>query len=171
MIPTQEQIEIPLLETLVKLGGQAKPKAIYPYMTERFPQLTEEDLAARLKHGETKWHNRIQWTRQALITTGDMAKPERGIWAITEQGRKRLEANGRHETEATKHTLTASVSLVDLYEKYDLQFRSKLLDRLPIDRLTVSSPSKRLSSATLISAVVESNESPSPIANVRVVVL
>ncbi len=130
MIPTQDQIEIPLLETLVKLGGQAKPKAIYPLMTARFPQLTEEDLAARLKHGETKWNNRIQWTRQALITTGDMAKPERGIWAITEQGRKRLEANGRDESETAKRIVSASVSLVELYEKYDQQFRSKLLDRL-----------------------------------------
>jgi len=130
MIPSQAEIEVSLLEALRDLGGQACPKKIYPLVTAKFPQLTQEDLAARLKHGERKWTNRIQWTRQALITAGDMAGPRRGVWAITDQGRKRLEPERRDESEATKRILSASVSLVDLYEQYELQFRSKLLDRL-----------------------------------------
>jgi restriction system protein len=130
MIPTQAEIEIPLLEALVAFGGEAPPKKLYPLVTAKFPQLTEEDLAARLAHGERKWNNRIQWSRQALINAGDMASPRRGMWAITEQGRKRLEQNRKGESDAPKHVAPASVSLVDLYEKYELQFRSKLLDRL-----------------------------------------
>jgi restriction system protein len=59
-----------------------------------------------------------------------MASPQRGVWALTEQGRRRLAENGRGESGETKRVVSASVSLVDLYEKYDLQFRSKLLDRL-----------------------------------------
>src|SRR4051794_39011276 len=90
MIPIQIEIEVPLLETLEKLGGQARPKEIYPLMTARFPQLTPEDMTERLKHGEKKWHNRIQWTRQSLIEAGQMASPQRGVWAITELGRARL---------------------------------------------------------------------------------
>ena len=130
MIPPQADIELPLLEVLEALGGQAKPKQVYPLVTSRFPGLTEEDLAAKLKHGERKWFNRIQWVRQSLITAGDMACPERGIWAITDQGRKRLRTSNGTSTESSRHAVTASVSLVDLYEKYDLQFRAKLLDRL-----------------------------------------
>lgn len=127
MIPAQSDIELILLEALVSLGGESPPKKIYPLVTARFPQLTQEDLAAKLKHGEKKWHNRIQWTRQALITAGDMGKPERGLWSITEQGRNRLKQNGPKPRERDS---TASTTLVDLYETYDLQFRSKLLDRL-----------------------------------------
>jgi restriction system protein len=130
MIPAQAEIEIPLLEALRALGGEAPPSKIYPIITAKFAQLTQEDLAATLKHGERKWFNRIQWTRQALITAGDMASPHRGVWAITDQGRKRLEAVATHESVASKSALPAIVSLVDLHEKYELQFRSKLLDRL-----------------------------------------
>jgi len=130
MIPPQAEIEIALLEALRDLGGEASPKKIYPLVTAEFPQLTQEDLAATLKHGEKKWTNRIQWTRQALITAGDMASPQRGVWAITDQGRKRLEPEVRDESRATKRILSTTVSLVDLYETYELQFRSKLLDRL-----------------------------------------
>jgi restriction system protein len=130
MIPSQAEVEIPLLKALCTLGGEAQPKNLYPLVTADFPQLTPEDLAARLKHGERKWINRIQWTRQALITAGDMASPRRGVWAITDQGRRRLEQESRGETEPTRHAFLASASLVDIYEKYEIQFRSKLLDRL-----------------------------------------
>jgi len=127
MIPTQSEIEIPLLETLVKLGGQAPPKQIYPLLTKLFPQLTETDLAITLKHGEPKFNNRVQWTRQSLITAGDMESPKRGVWAITAQGVERLKEDGQTEPPSMKR---ASASLVDLYDKYELQFRSKLIDKL-----------------------------------------
>ncbi len=117
MIPAQAEIEIPLLEALRDLGGEAQPGRLYPLITARFPQLTQEDLTATLKHGERKWINRIQWTRQALITAGDVASPQRGVWAITEQGRRRLAENGHGEAEEARRSTSASISLVDLYEK------------------------------------------------------
>lgn len=130
MMPTQTEVELPLLEILCELGGQAKPKEIYPKVTARFPQLTEEDLAVTLKHGEQKWINRIQWVRQALVTAGDMMSPQRGVWAITDQGRKRLESVAHQQPGIRDEAVSPKVSLVDLYETYDLQFRAKLLDRL-----------------------------------------
>jgi restriction system protein len=130
MIPTQAEIEVPLLEALEALGGSARPKEVYPLVTAKFPQLTQEDLTASLKHGELRWINKIQWTRQSLVTAGDMASPERGLWAITEQGRKRLSNGKQVGIEAAMRVASATVGLVDLFEKYDAQFRSKLLDRL-----------------------------------------
>ncbi|MBC8869155.1 MAG: restriction endonuclease [Planctomycetes bacterium] len=130
MMPTQTEVELPLLQTLVDLGGEAKPKDVYPLLTAKFPQLTDEDLAEHLKHGEKKWHNRIQWARQALITAGDMCSPKHGIWGITDQGRRRVKEAGQPATAGTQPAKASITSLVDLYEKYDLQFRSKLLDKL-----------------------------------------
>ena len=130
MIPSQSQIEIPLREALRNLGGEARPTQVYPLVSAKLTQLTPEDLAATLKGGASKWINRVQWARQALISAGDMASPQRGVWAITDQGRKRLERKKTGEATASQVLMTATVSLVDLYEKYELQFRSKLLDRL-----------------------------------------
>jgi restriction system protein len=130
MIPAQVDIEIPLLEVLEASGGQARPRDIYPLVTARFPQLTEEELSLKLKHGESKWINKIQWTRQSLVTSGDMASPQRGVWAITEQGRKRLEEQCKEQAAIPIRIAPSPVSLVDLYELYDSQFRSKLLARL-----------------------------------------
>lgn len=129
MLPLQSDVEIPLLEALVELGGQAQPKQAYPVVTAKFPDITEEDLVLRLKRGEPKWHNRIQWVRQVLVTAGDMANPQRGIWAITDQGRARLAGKGSDKSVAVKQASRAS-SLVDIHDKYELQFRSNLLDKL-----------------------------------------
>jgi hypothetical protein len=54
MTPAQVDIEIPLLEALEASGGQALPKYVYPLVRAKFPQLTQEDLTVRLKHGESK---------------------------------------------------------------------------------------------------------------------
>ena len=126
MLPSQAEIEIPLLEALLEIGGQAKPKQLYPLVTTRFPTLTPEDLAERMDCGHIKWENRIQWVRQALIEAGDMASPQRGVWAITEQGRQRVAQHS--PTNPDRHS--APKTLVQLVEDYETQFRSKLLDRL-----------------------------------------
>jgi len=92
MIPRDKDIEIPLLEVLLELGGEGKPtQQIYPLVTMKFPQITDEDLAEKLPSGKNnKWTNRIQWIRQQLISKGEMSSPVYGVWAITEKGRQRL---------------------------------------------------------------------------------
>jgi len=50
-----------------------------------------------------------------------MYSPSRGIWAITDKGRKRVKTK--------KPSLTA-LNLVELYEDYEAAFRSQLLDKL-----------------------------------------
>jgi hypothetical protein len=67
--PKQSEIELPLLRTLQELGGKAEPKELYPKLAEIFPQLTEEDLTARLPSSPStfRWHNLVQWSRQKLV--------------------------------------------------------------------------------------------------------
>ncbi|MBC7261696.1 MAG: hypothetical protein H5T63_06750 [Chloroflexi bacterium] len=55
MLPKQQEVEVPLLEALVALGGQGKPKDIYPLVTAKFPQIREEDLLEPLPMGGNKW--------------------------------------------------------------------------------------------------------------------
>jgi len=91
MLPKQKDIEIPLLEVLVEIGGQGKPKEIYPLVTKKFPKIRDEDLAEALPSGGNKWTNRIQWVKQRLLEKGELYSPRRGIWTITDKGRKRVE--------------------------------------------------------------------------------
>jgi restriction system protein len=44
MLPTQSEVELPLLKSLLECGGQAKPRDIYPVVTTKFPQITADDL-------------------------------------------------------------------------------------------------------------------------------
>lgn len=90
MMPSQKYIEVPLLEALVELGGQGRPRDIFPLVTKRFPKITEEELAKKLKSGHNKWTNRIQFVRQSLISKGEIDGSISGIWAITDKGRNRL---------------------------------------------------------------------------------
>lgn len=121
MLPKQKDIEVPLLEVLVELGGQGKTKEIYPLVTKKFPEIKDEDLTEVLPSGGFKWINRIQWVRLSLIDKGEMDSPSRGIWAITDKGRKRVE---------TKEDTETKVNFIELYEEYETAFRSQLLDKL-----------------------------------------
>jgi len=131
MMPKQSLIEIPLLQVLNELGGEGIPKEIYPRVTAKFPDLTEDDRNETVWKGKNnKWTNRIQWTRQDLIDAGDMESPKRGVWAITEQGKSRLRDGNSQPSGVSTAVTTSSANLVSLYEEYEEQFRSKLLDQL-----------------------------------------
>jgi len=121
MLPKQKDIEVPLLEVLVELGGQGKTTEIYPLVTKKFPSIRDEDLSEVLPSGGNKWTNRIQWVRLSLIEKGEMVSPSRGIWAITDKGRKRVE---------TKEDTETKVNFIELYEEYETAFRSQMLDKL-----------------------------------------
>ena len=89
--PKQSEIELPLLKTLQELGGKAEPKELYPKLAEIFPQLTEEDLTARLPSSPStfRWHNLVQWSRQKLVEKGELDGSTRGVWKLTARGRAR----------------------------------------------------------------------------------
>ena len=121
VLPKQKDIEIPLLEVLVEIGGRGRPKDIYPLVTKKFPQIREEDLIETLSSGSHKWTNRIQWVRQSLIQKGEMSSPSRGIWAITDNGKRRL---------AEKVPSEITLNFVEMYEDYETSFRSQLLEKI-----------------------------------------
>lgn len=89
-LPQQKDVEIPLLLEIEKAGGQARPNGLYPAIKTHFPHITEDDQAEVHLFGSNKWINHIQWTRQALIDKGELDGSVRGVWKITDAGRRRL---------------------------------------------------------------------------------
>lgn len=122
MLPKQKEIEVPLLEVLVELGGQGRPKEIYPVVAKRFPRIREEDLAETVPSGGNRWTNRVQWARQTLVSKGEMDSPTHGVWRITEKGRQRLQGPDKPEV--------PTLTFVELIEDYEASFRAQLLERL-----------------------------------------
>ena len=90
-IPSEKDIEIPLLQEIEAAGGGAKPSELYDKVAKHFPHLTLDDQQA--KHPRTGipiWRNRVQWARQHLVNKGEVDASVRGIWHIIEKGRARL---------------------------------------------------------------------------------
>ena len=101
-LPSEKEIELPLLREIEAVGGEAKPQTIYSKVTSHFPQITKEDLEETISGGINKWTNRIQWVRQRLVLRGELERYPRGIWRITVKGRERLRAEGPPPKEAHK---------------------------------------------------------------------
>ena len=137
--PRQVEIEIPLLASIVELGGEAKPRDVYPLVAARFPQLTPEEQEQRLENfpGTRKWSNLVQWIRQRLVDLGQIDGSQRGVWRITPEGRTRLAGNTVTTPAVTMPTATAApsptplpASLRDLVNASIEEIKARLLGEL-----------------------------------------
>jgi len=91
-MPKQENIELPLLKVLKDAGGSLSIRDAVAKTKEFYPELTDEEKASMLTSGENRLNNRIAWCRQRLVEKGEIDSSTRGIWKITEEGKKRVEA-------------------------------------------------------------------------------
>jgi len=90
-IPSERDIELPLLQEIQAAGGEARPSDLYDRVARHFPQLTQADREARYpRTGQLIWSNRVQFARNDLVKKGEVDASTRGIWRITERGRARL---------------------------------------------------------------------------------
>ena len=79
----------PLVNALYELGGSAtRPKA----MDKVFSMygVTEKELAETYKSGTSKIKNELDWAMLALYSEGIMCGSERGVWALSDLGKRIL---------------------------------------------------------------------------------
>jgi hypothetical protein len=96
----ESEYEIPLLQSLIELGGSATASEVVNTLAPKLEdRLTDLDTVP-LPSGRVRWHNRAQFTRLNLVRGGDLlGNSPRGVWAISEQGRARIAtANGVTES-------------------------------------------------------------------------
>lgn len=84
---------IPILETLVELGGSAKSKVILERVYQKVQNvLTDFDMEKVPSGIEIRWRNIAGWARLAMIKEGLLSSDSpRGVWEITDKGREYLE--------------------------------------------------------------------------------
>jgi len=77
-----------MLPVLRQLGdGQPQPwKQLVQPIAVQF-QLTDDDLSATISSGQSQIGNRVQWVLSHLFQAGLLARPQRGVVEITENGR------------------------------------------------------------------------------------
>jgi restriction system protein len=87
---------MPILESLIELGGKAKMKDILNLVHDKMKDtLNEYDYAPLPSHpNEKRWENTAQWARYIMVQEGLLANDSpQGIWEITEKGKIFYEEN------------------------------------------------------------------------------
>jgi hypothetical protein len=120
----QKEFRMPLLMTLLELGGSAAVKAI----REKIEPLVAARLGAgdyeKVSSGEVRWWNAVCWERNALVKEGLMkGTSNRGMWEIGERAKK-LEAS-LHWKHGRDDKMTDSGALEKIAAAYRLKGRKE----------------------------------------------
>jgi hypothetical protein len=92
----EEQFVIPILESIIELGGKAKMKDILNLVHDKMKSiLNRYDYEALPSNPKQKrWENTARWARYTMINEGLLANNSpQGIWEITEKGKIFYEEN------------------------------------------------------------------------------
>jgi restriction system protein len=77
----------PLLDTLRELGDSGRPKEVNEKIAARL-DLPDEFLNRTLKNGSSRFANQVAWARFYLAKAGFIDTSRRGVWTLSELGRR-----------------------------------------------------------------------------------
>ncbi|RVU33948.1 restriction endonuclease [Hwanghaeella grinnelliae] len=83
----------PVIDGLRDLGSSAKPKEVYSWIAEH-QDVPKSEIEGTTKGGQSKFENKVGWARFYLAKAGLIDTEQRGVWVLTELGRK---ANLTHD--------------------------------------------------------------------------
>jgi restriction system protein len=77
----------PIVDTLRELGNSGTPSEVAERVVERL-KLSEEEQAETTSNGQSRVRNQIGWARFYLGKAGYIDASQRGVWTLTEAGRR-----------------------------------------------------------------------------------
>ncbi len=77
----------PVIDGLRALGSSARPKEVYGWISENY-DIPKEEIEETTKGGQSKFENKVGWARFYLAKAGLIDTERRGVWVLTEQGRR-----------------------------------------------------------------------------------
>ncbi|MEX0702046.1 MAG: restriction endonuclease [Planctomycetales bacterium] len=77
----------PVLAALKHLDGSARPTEVYSKVAQDLA-IDDSELDRTRKDGRPVFENQVAWARLYLVKTGYLDKSKRGVWTLTEKGRK-----------------------------------------------------------------------------------
>jgi hypothetical protein len=91
---SEKEYRVPILEALLEMGGKGTVKEIFGIVEEKMKyRFSSLDLEI-LKSGYIRWQLMTAWQRMRMVKEGLLrSDSRRGIWEITDKGKKFLEDN------------------------------------------------------------------------------
>ncbi|NUM68445.1 hypothetical protein HUU39_24760 [candidate division KSB1 bacterium] len=88
----EDELRIPILRALTKLGGAAASVDVLREVRESMKSaLNEYDLATLPSSGMLRWENAAHWARYEMVKDGLLASGSpRGVWELTPKGKSWL---------------------------------------------------------------------------------
>lgn len=78
-----------ILVGIARRGGSASVAEVIDFVLANIKdELIAEDLEYTDETTEPRWRNRVRWERENLAEQGDLDRGPRGIWALTDKGRR-----------------------------------------------------------------------------------
>ncbi|MGB9794776.1 winged helix-turn-helix domain-containing protein [Thermodesulfovibrio sp. 3462-1] len=92
----EDKFVIPILESLIELGGKAEMKDVLKLVHDKMKNILNkydyEPLPSNSK--QKRWENTAQWARNTMVNEGLLRSDSpRGIWELTEKGRRFYDEN------------------------------------------------------------------------------
>ena len=78
----------PLIEALKELGDSATPQEASDLIAKNC-NVSDEKKEELTSSGYPRFHNQVCWARQYLVWEGLVGSAKRGIWTLSEEGKKR----------------------------------------------------------------------------------
>jgi Mrr N-terminal domain len=84
----QKEFRIPLMKTILELGGSANVSEIRRVMEKKMAPLLSQADHQLVSSNEPRWWNAICWERADLVREGLFEEySERGVWRLSEKGK------------------------------------------------------------------------------------
>lgn len=123
---------IPIIDTLKELGGSGRPAEVEDLIAEKL-DISVEEQNEELSAGGNRFSNQIHWARYYLVQSGYLDSSKRGIWSLTEKGRKSSLTESdiqnliRTVQRGSKETTQEIVKTEDVYQGgYNMDFIDRI---------------------------------------------
>lgn len=90
-LPLSPNIETPILQELSAVGGTDDVRYLYERLISYFPSLSDADISA-IRSGEQKYWKKAVQKAGKTLDENNLILRDRGIWALTEKGKRTVEA-------------------------------------------------------------------------------
>lgn len=132
----------PILDALRQLGGSGTPSEVINKIAENL-NISEKEQTELLKSGVPRFGNQIAWARNYLKLEGFIDSSKKGVWVLTEAGRKvHLSYEDAHKIflkwvaiyqesrQKKQQGLSQDETLESLKEEVDRDYREEVLSIL-----------------------------------------
>jgi len=77
----------PVIDALLELGGSGRPDEVMDIVAEKM-KISEDEQTITISSGESRFRKNVNWARFYLAKAGLIDASTRGVWTLTEEGRK-----------------------------------------------------------------------------------